>query len=103
MGERKVRKYDEETEKYFYETVYDKIKYQKYRGNTSVQVGFQFQLISIESGEILLTKLINLNRRDDPFAESNTNYRNIVPGNWRWQSKQSPNDIAETSYSQKEP
>ena len=65
MGERKVRKYDEETEKYFYETVYDKIKYQEYRGNTSVQVGFQFQLISTESGEILLTKLINLNRRDE--------------------------------------
>ena len=101
-AERKVRKYDEETEKYFYETVYDKIKYQEYRGSTSVQVGFQFQLISTESGEILLTKLINLNRRDEVhFAESNTNYRNIVPGNWRWQSKQSPNDVVETSYSQK--
>lgn len=101
-AERKVRKYDEETEKHFYETVYDKIKYQEYRGSTSVQVGFQFQLISTESGEILLTKLINLNRRDEVhFAESNTNYRNIVPGNWRWQSKQSPNDVVETSYSQK--
>ena len=101
-AERKVRKYDEEIEKYFYETVYDKIKYQEYRGSTSVQVGFQFQLISTESGEILLTKLINLNRRDEVhFAEANTNYRNIVPGNWRWQSKQSPNDVVETSYSQK--
>ena len=101
-AERKVRKYDEETEKYFYETAYDKIKYQEYRGNTSVQVGFQFQLISTESGEILLTKFINLNRRDEVhFAESNTNYMNIFPGNWRWQSKQSPNDIVETSYSQK--
>ena len=79
-AERKVRKYNEETEKYYYETVYDKIKYQEYRGNSSVQVGFQFQLISTESGEILLTKLINLNRRDEVhFAESNINYRNIVP------------------------
>ena len=65
-------------------------------------MGFQFQLISTESGEILLTKLINLNRRDEVhFAESNTNFRDIVPGNWRWQNKQSPNDIVETSYSQK--
>ena len=101
-AERKVRKYNEETEKYFYETVYDKIKYQEYRGSTSVQIGFQFQLISTESGEILLTKLINLNRRDEVhFAESNTNYRNIIPGNWRWQIKQSPNEVIENSYSQK--
>ena len=92
-AERKVRKYDEETEKYFYETVYDKIKYQEYRGSTSVQVGFQFQLISTESGEILLTKLINLNRLDEVhFAESNTNYRNIVPGYWKWQNRKDSSD-----------
>ena len=101
-AERKVRKYNEETEKYFYETVYDKIKYNEYTGSNSVQVGFQFQLISTESGEILLTKLINLNSNDEVhFAESNVNFRNIVPGNWRWQSKESPNDIIENSYIQK--
>ena len=101
-AERKVRKYNEETEKYFYETVYDKIKYKEYTGSNSVQIGFQFQLISTESGEILLTKLINLNLNDEVhFAESNVNFRNIVPGNWRWQSKESPNDIIENSYIQK--
>tara|TARA_B100000963_G_scaffold271181_1_gene239363 strand:- start:5386 stop:6810 length:1425 start_codon:yes stop_codon:yes gene_type:complete len=101
-AERKVRKYDKETDKYFYETVYDKIKYKEFKGNNSVQISFQFQLISTESGEILLTKLINLSRRDEVhFAESNINYKNILPGNWRWQTKQSPNDIVETSYSQK--
>lgn len=101
-AERKIRKYDEETEKHYYETVYDKIKYQEFRGSTSVQIGFQFQLISTESGEILLTKLINLNRSDEVhFAESNINYRNIIPGTWRWQSKQSPNDVIDNSYQQK--
>tara|TARA_B100001741_G_C16552519_1_gene600198 strand:- start:3393 stop:4787 length:1395 start_codon:yes stop_codon:yes gene_type:complete len=101
-AERKVRKYNNETEKYFYETVYDKIKYKEYIGSNSVQIGFQFQLISTESGEILLTKLINLSVSDEVhFAESNVNFRNIVPGNWRWQSKESPNDIIENSYIQK--
>ena len=91
-------------QKSIFTKLYDKIKYQEYRGSTSVQIGFQFQLISTESGEILLTKLINLNRRDEVhFVESNTNYRNIIPGNWRWQSKQSPNDVIENSYSQREP
>ena len=101
-AESKVRKYNEETEKYFYETVYDKIKYKEYIGSNSVQIGFQFQLISTESGEILLTKMINLSLSDEVhFAESNINFRNIVPGNWRWQSKESPNDIIENSYIQK--
>ena len=101
-AERKVRKFNKETEKYFYETVYDKIKYKEYIGSNSVQIGFQFQLISTESGEILLTKLINLSLSDEVhFAESNVNFRNIVPGNWRWQSKESPNDIIENSYIQK--
>ena len=101
-AERKVRKYNKETEKYFYETVYDKIKYKEYIGSNIVQIGFQFQLISTESGEILLTKLINLSLSDEVhFAESNVNFRNIVPGNWRWQSKESPNDIIENSYVQK--
>lgn len=101
-AERKVRKYNEETEKHFYETVYDKIKYQEYKGSVNVQVGFQFQLISTESGEILLTKLINLNRKDEVhFAESNVNHNKIIPGTWRWQTKESPNDIIENSYTQK--
>ena len=50
-AERKVRKYNEET-KSILETVYDKIKYKEYTGSNSVQVGFQFQLISTESVEI---------------------------------------------------
>jgi hypothetical protein len=101
-AERKVRKYNEETEKHFYETVYDKIKYQEYKGSVNVQLGFQFQLISTESGEILLTKLINLNRKDEVhFAESNVNHNKIIPGTWRWQTKESPNDIIENSYTQK--
>jgi len=101
-AERKIRKYNEETEKHYYETVYDKIKYQEYKGSVNVQVGFQFQLISTESGEILLTKIINLSRKDEVhFAESNINYRNIVPGSWRWQTKDSPNDVINDSYLQK--
>ena len=100
--ERKIRKYNEETEKYYYETVYDKIRYDEYYGSASVQVGFQFQLLSSESGEILLSKLININKNDElHFAESNYDYRNIVPGSWRWENKKSPNDVIKDSFSDK--
>lgn len=100
--ERKVRKYNSETEKYYYETVYDKIKFNEYNGSTSVQLGFQFQLISTETGEILLTKLYNLNQKDEVnFAESNHNYNKIIPGNWRWQNKGHSTDIISQSNTDK--
>lgn len=100
--EKKIRKYNEETEKYYYESVYEKIRYDEYYGSNSVQVGFQFQLVSTESGEILLTKLINVNKKDDlHFAESDHNFRDIVPGNWRWENKKSPNDVIKDSFAEK--
>lgn len=100
--EKKIRKYNEETEKYYYESVYEKIRYDEYYGSNSVQVGFQFQLVSTESGEILLTKLISVNKKDDlHFAESDHNFRDIVPGNWRWENKKSPNDVIKDSFAEK--
>ena len=100
--EKKVRKYNADTEKYYYESEYDKIRYNEYHGNNSVQIGFQFQLVSTESGEILLTKLININRSDEVhFAESDYNTNDIIPGSWRWENKTSPSDIIKESSSEK--
>ncbi len=100
--EKKIRKYDAEKESHYYETVYDKIKYSEFHGSNSIQVGFQFQLISVESSEILLTKLININKSDAvDYAKSSYNYNNIVPGNWRWPSKNSPSDVINNSYIEK--
>ena len=100
--EKSVRKYDTENEKYYYETVYDKIRYDEFQGSTSVQLGFQFRLISTETGEILLTKLINLSKNDQVhYANANVNTNKIVPGNWRWENKDSPNDVINDSYSEK--
>lgn len=100
--EKKTRKYNEETEKYYYETEYDKIRYNEYFGSNSIQIGFQFQLVSTESGEILLTKLINITKSDEiHYAQSSYNSRNIVPGDWRWENRTSPNDKVRDSFSEK--
>ena len=100
--ERKVKKYDAEKEKHYYETVYDKIKYSEFYGSNSIQVGFQFQLISVETSEILITKLINVNKKDEvAYAKSNHNFRNIVPGSWRWPTKASPSDVVNNSFTEK--
>ena len=100
--EKKVKKYDAENDKYFYETKYDKIKYSEFYGSNSIQLGFQFQLISVETSEILLTKLLNVNKKDEvAYAKSNHNFRNIVPGNWRWPNKNSPSDVINKSIADK--
>lgn len=100
--EKNIRKYNSETKKYYYETAYDKIRYNEFKGNTSVQLGFKYQLISSESGEILLSKLINLSQYDEVhFAESNVNGSKIIPGNWRWENKVNQSDVINDSYSDK--
>ena len=96
---RRIKKTDADGKKY-YDTVYDKIRYSIYSGNSKVDIGFQFQLSSTESSEILYTQLINKSKRDNVnYAESSSNYRNIIPGNWTWQNKNSNSDYRNDSKS----
>ena len=91
--ERKVKKYNPDTEKHYFENEYEKITYNEFYGSNEVNISFQYQLISTESGEILLTDIINLYKKDEVyFATSNYNYRNIVPGYWRWPNKKDSSD-----------
>lgn len=97
--ERRIKKYNPETEKHYYENEYDKIFYYDFYGSTSVEVSFQYQLISTESGEILLTDIIRLSDKDEiHYGTTNQNYQNIVPGYWKWQQKSHPSDEINTSF-----
>ncbi len=100
--ERQIKKYNKETEKYFYETEYDKVKYKEFYGMNQVSLGFQYQLTSTETGEILLTGIVNLSESDEVnYATSGVNYKKLVPGNWKYQNKSHENDIVSTSISKK--
>ena len=102
--ERRVKKYNEETEKYYYEIEYDKINYQEFYASNNVSIAFQFQLISTESGEILLSDIIRIDNSDEiHYASSNHNYRNITPGTWKWKNKSHPSDEVYTSVLKKNP
>ena len=91
--ERKVKKYNPDTEKNYFESEYDKINYNEFYGSNEVNISFQYQLISTESGEILLTDIIKLNNKDEVyFASANYNYRNIVPGYWKWPNRKDSSD-----------
>ena len=100
--ERKVKKYNPDTEKNYFESEYDKITYNEFYGNNEVNISFQYQLISTESGEILLTDIIKLNRKDEVyFASANYNYRNIFPGYWKWPNRKHSSDKINTSLLQR--
>lgn len=100
--ERLIKKYNEETEKHFYEKEYDKVKYKEYYGMNQVSVGFQYQLTSTETGEILLNGIIKLNESDMVnFATANVNYNKLMPGNWKWQNKAHEDDFVSSNISEK--
>ena len=100
--EKLIKKYNKETEKYYYETEYDKVKYKEYYGMNQVNLGFQYQLTSTETGEILLTGIINLSETDKVnFATADVNYNKLVPGKWKFQNKAHENDVVSNSISQK--
>jgi hypothetical protein len=97
--ERSVRKYNKETEKYYYEKAYDKIWYHEYAGSNKASVSFQFQLISAESGEILLNDIIRVELEDKVhYAASEKNYKNILPGTWKHEKQSLPGDEIYTTY-----
>mgnify|MGYP007000319190 len=85
-----------------YDTTFEKIKYNIIKGNNNVEIGFNFQLTSTESGEILISKLINKSKKDEVYyAQSNLDYRKIFPGNWIWQNRKSSDDYISSSKSEK--
>lgn len=100
--ERLIKKYNEETEKHFYIKEYDKVKYKEYYGMNQVSVGFQYQLTSTETGEILLNGIIKLNESDKVnFATANVNYNKLMPGNWKWQNKAHEDDFVSSNLGEK--
>ena len=97
--ERRVKNKNQDTGKTYYETTYDKVRYREYYAKNTVNVGFQFQLTSAETGAILLTDIINISKNDEVYyATSNYNYRDLVPGNWKWENKNHESDRYYTSY-----
>lgn len=54
----KVKRYDKEQEKYFYDTKYKKTSYTEHQRENTVTISFQYKMISLKTGEILLTKIV---------------------------------------------
>lgn len=78
---------------------YDKINYLEYSQNNSANCAFSYQLVSAETGEVLVSDEISLNSRDEfYYASYNGETQNIYPGFWKSLKGDSPEDVINTSY-----
>ncbi|MEI6555226.1 MAG: CsgG/HfaB family protein [Paludibacter sp.] len=72
---------------------YLKIKYYVYSQTNSVSCVFKYQLTSTETGSILISDEIPLTKSDAiQYAYYNGDYRNLVPGTWKYDYVNSAED-----------
>ena len=88
-----VTKYDAVNKRNYQETQYKKVKYKEYYSSNEVYISFEIQLISAETGQILMSEIINKQSKSEVnYATYTGNYNNLVPGNWIYEILDSPSD-----------
>lgn len=75
-----VKKYNEQEQKHYYETAYKKTTYKEFYNDNSVSVSFQFKMISLSTGEVLATRIIEKEVKDEiRYATFDGNSTNLFP------------------------
>jgi len=92
-----VKLYDAETKKTYQETRYKKTSYNQYDGFNKVTISFKYQLISTETGQILLSDIIEKSSKSEvSYATYEGNYKKLVPGEWKYLNSASTSDAVNT-------
>ena len=82
--------------------VFDKVFYYEYEQTNAVTLTFQYQLISTITGEVLLSDLVDVTKRDNiNYAVFNGDTRYLYAGYWRNQFKNDPSDRRFSGYNEK--
>lgn len=75
-----VKKRSPETGVEYYVTQYKPVKYNQYTGSRSVAVTFQYKLLSLETGEVMLSQLMEREAKDDiHYATYDGNTATLFP------------------------
>jgi tetratricopeptide (TPR) repeat protein len=99
---RVVKTYNQSTAKTTTKVLYDKVNYKNYKGHNSVKVLFQFMLVSSETGEVLLSEIIEKSIVSEiDYNTYSGNYKDLVPGNWDYTWKKTSRDKIDHSKSGK--
>ncbi len=65
-----VKLYNKELDKNYYETRYKPVTYKEYYNTNEVNISFQYKAISLETGEVLFSRVINKNLDSDVYFGS---------------------------------
>ncbi len=63
----RVKRYNKELDKTFYETRYKPVEYTEYYNHNEVSISFQYKAISLETGEVLFSRVVDKNAQDNIF------------------------------------
>jgi tetratricopeptide (TPR) repeat protein len=75
-----VKKVNPETNQPYFETQYKSVTYREYYGKNSVVLTVQYRLTSLETGEVILSKVVERNTSDEvAFATFDGNRNNLYP------------------------
>lgn len=84
-------------------TRYRKVMYTEFQGSSSVRMKIQYQLISAETGTILLSDVFEASEADEVrYITYDGNARNLFAGTWRSRNEPHPSDRVYASFSQKQ-
>jgi len=79
------------------EVKYSKVTYLEYKKTNNVSLRFQYKLVSTETGEILATNYLNLDRKDEVHyaVYGGGNAKKLIPGYWKHKTRNSAQDKKE--------
>jgi tetratricopeptide (TPR) repeat protein len=88
------------TKKMENKTRYRKVMYSEFVGESAVRMKLQYQLISTESGTVLVSDVMELTEQDVVrYVSYDGNPNNLFAGNWKSLNNAHPTDKVYTSYS----
>lgn len=76
----KVKRLNRETNKYYFETKYEPATYREFQRENRVTVSFQYKVISLKTGEVLRSRIIERSLSDNAsWAEYDGELRDLFP------------------------
>jgi hypothetical protein len=78
----RVKLYNKETDKHYYQTRYKPVTYKEYYNANEVSISFQYKAISLETGEVLFSDIAEKKISDDVYyASYDGEATNLYPAN----------------------
>lgn len=94
---KEIKRRNKETGAETVETTYEKVTYELYTTSASASVSLSYQLVSVETGEVLLTDVARSTKSDEAsYITFSGDCKQLVPGHWEHADKRSDKDKIST-------